>query len=45
MKIVLSPKHVVTVTTEDEKEDCCVEGIINYLIIHGTARIRGHAVA
>jgi hypothetical protein len=30
--MVLEPKHVVAVTAEEEKEDCCVDGIIVTLI-------------
>jgi hypothetical protein len=32
LKMVLGPKHVVAVTTEEEKEDCCVDGIIMKLV-------------
>jgi hypothetical protein len=32
VKMVFGPKHVVAVTTEEEKGDSCVDGIIVKLI-------------
>jgi hypothetical protein len=31
--MVLGPKYVVAIMTEEEEEDCCVDGIIVKLII------------
>jgi hypothetical protein len=28
LKMVLGPKQIVAVTTEEEKKDCCFDGII-----------------
>jgi hypothetical protein len=36
LKMVLGPKHVLAVTTE-ENEDCCVDGIIMKLITYSSS--------